>query len=216
MADYFFLLDAAMFATVIRPAFAESWKRRSFEPCRTLCERLVPAARLYRERYHTGDDEPLLARALSGLTFDRHTWRTLVGETLLFGAVEIPEFQVCAETLCCLLAPQQYRDEICERSQFAPIQQAHFGSRDLTFGSAVYRPEFAGYNDAADVRCLADYLASVRPESWTIADLEALRDVDPEDRADELEFAREWFPALMEMYQRATAIGCVIVHESIY
>jgi hypothetical protein len=31
-----------------------------------------------------------------------------------------------------------------------------------------------------------------------------------------LEFAREWFPSLLEMYQRATAHECVIVHESIY
>ena len=99
MADYFFLLDATLFETVIRPAFAESWKRRSFEPCRTLCERLLPAAHLYRERYHTGDDEPLLARRCRVSRFDRHIWRALVSETLLFAAVEIPEFQVCAETL---------------------------------------------------------------------------------------------------------------------
>jgi hypothetical protein len=216
MADYFFLLNAATFANLIRPALAESWKSRSFEPCRGLCERLLPAARNYIDQYHAGIDEPLLARVLSGLAFDRHIWRSLVSEALLFGAVEIPEFQVCAETLCCLLAPKQYREKIGERSQFAPIQQAHFGSRDLTFGAAVYRPEFAGYNNAADVSRLAAYLVSAQPETWTVADLDNLRDVESDDRADELAFAREWFPALVDMYQRAAAQRCVLVIESIY
>ncbi len=169
MADYFFLLDRVTFASVIRPALTKSWQQRSFEPCRSMCEQLLPAARAYGERYHTGDDQPLLELALSGLTFDRHTWRALVSETLLFGAVEIPEFQVCAETLCCLLAPQQYRaPAFRSRSSLSarPFSKGTFRfTRDLTFGAAIYRPEFAGYNSAADVRCLADYLSSVRPEA---------------------------------------------------
>jgi hypothetical protein len=216
MAEYYFLLDAMAFETTMRPALAASWKARSFEPCRGLCDLLLPAARAYAERYHTGGDEPLLARAPRGLVFDRHTWRALVSETLLFGAAEIPEFQVCAETLCCLLAPDQYRAGTHERALFAPIQQAHFGARDLTFGPAVYRPEFAGWNDAADVRRLAAYLESIRPEAWTVSDLADLRDVPDEERADELEFAREWFPALVDLYRRAALQHRVIVHESIY
>jgi hypothetical protein len=39
-----------------------------------------------------------------GLPYDRHFWRALVGEVLLFAADDIPEFQTCADTLCCLLA----------------------------------------------------------------------------------------------------------------
>ena len=216
MAEYYFLLDATAFETTMRPALAASWKARSFEPCRGLCELLLPAARAYAERYHTGGDEPLLARVPCGLAFDRHTWRALVSETLLFGAAEIPEFQVCAETLCCLLAPDQYRAGTHERALLAPIQQAHFGARDLTFGPAVYRPEYAGWNDAADVRRLAAYLESVRPEAWTVSDLADLRDVPDEERADELEFAREWFPALVDLYCGAALQHRVIVHESIY
>lgn len=215
MAEYFFLLDAALFENRIRPALAESWRCRSFEPCRSLCESLLPAARAYAERFHISD-EPLLARVPAGMVFDRSIWRTLVGETLLFAAVEIPEFQVCAETLCCLLAPQHYRQEIVERTKLAPIQQAHFGSRDLMFGAAVYRPEFAGYNHTADVQRLSAYLQDVRPETWAFADLRDLRDVDDTERADELEFAREWFPALVEMYRHAAAHRYVIVHENIY
>lgn len=216
MAEYYFLLDAAAFEQTMRPALAAAWKERSFEPCRGLCDLLLPAARAYAERYHTGGDEPLLAGAPHGLAFDRHTWRALVSETLLFGAAEIPEFQVCAETLCCLLAPDQYRAGTHERARLAPIQQAHFGARDLTFGPAVYRPEFAGWNDAADVRRLAAYLESVRPEAWTVSDLTDLRDLPAEERADELEFAREWFPALVDLYRRAALQNGVIVHESIY
>jgi hypothetical protein len=216
MAEYYFLLDAATFEQTMRPALAASWRQRSFEPCRALCEVLLPPARSYAERYHTGEDEPLLARALRGLSFDRQTWRTLVSETLLFGALDIPEFQVCSETLCCILAPEHYRAGVQERDRLAPIQQAHLGARDVTFGAAIYRPEFAGFNAAADVRRLAGYLESVRPESWTAADLAALPDVADEDRADEIEFAREWFPALVEMYRRAALNNWVIVHESIF
>ena len=54
MADYYFLLDAA-FETVIRPALAACCRRRSFEPCRAVCEELLPAAQAYRARYHAGD-----------------------------------------------------------------------------------------------------------------------------------------------------------------
>ncbi len=217
VADYFLLLDAANFEGRVRPALAESWRRRSFVHCRALCQALLPAAAEYRKRYHTGDVEPLLGRVAAGLSFDRTFWRFLVGEELLFTAVEIPEFQVNEDTLCCLLAPDHYRHSVVERERLAPIQQAHRGARDLTFGAAVYRPEHAGYNNPADVARLADYLGSVRPENWTVADLAGLRGApDEEERADELAFAREWFPALVDLYRRARPNGQVVVHESIY
>jgi hypothetical protein len=217
MADYFFLLDAAGFEGRVRPALVESWRRRSFAPCQPLCQTLRSAAAAYQERYRTGDVEPLLCRIAEGLTFDRAFWRTLVGEVLLFTAAEIPEFQVNEDTLCCLLAPDHYRQSVTERERLAPIQQAHRGARDLTFGAAVYRPEHAGYNDRADVARLADYLGAVRPENWTAADLAGLRGVaDEEERADELAFAREWFPVLVDLYRRAWANSQVVVHECIY
>ena len=101
---------------------------------------------------------------------------------------------------------------LCERSQFTPIQQAHFGSRDLTFGARHLSSRVRRLQQRRRRARLADYLASVRPESWTVADLDALRDMDLEDRADELEFAREWFPALVEMYRRrrpADVLSCM-------
>lgn len=218
MAEYFLCLEAERFVRDIRPALAASWRQRSFEPCRRLCESLLSAAAEYASRYHTGDEPTLVAlAAAAGLPFDRACWRLLVGEVLLFAAVEIPDFQSNAETLCCLLAAEQYRGDPTAREQFAPIHQALHGSRDLTFGAAVYRPEQAGYNDTADVARLADYLAAVRPERWTIEDLRDLRDAtDEDDRADELAFVREWFPVLVELYRRTQERGRVLVIESIY
>jgi hypothetical protein len=217
MAEYFLCLDAEMFTERIRPALAASWRQRSFEPCRSLCVELLPAARDYAQRYHTGDEETLLAQIVRGVPFDRACWRLLVGEVLLFAAVEVPEFPSNAETLGCLLAPEQHRDETTPRQRFAPIQQILRGSRDVTFGAAVYRPEQAGYNDAGDVARLAAYLATVRPEKWTIEQLQNLPDVtDDDERADELDFVREWFPVLVELYQRTQARRRVLVIENIY
>ncbi|HWG46654.1 MAG TPA: hypothetical protein VN688_28085 [Gemmataceae bacterium] len=217
MADYFLCLDAETFTRQIRPALAASWRQRSFAPCRDLCAALLPAAREYTARYHTGDDETLVSQVPHGLSFDRACWRLLVGEVLLFAAIEIPEFQSNAETLCCLLAPDKYRSEATNREHFASIQQVLWGSRDLTFGSAAYRPEQAGYNDPDDVARLAAYLATIRPESWTVDELCELRAAeDEEERADELAFVREWFPVLVELYQRVQARNQVLVIESIY
>jgi hypothetical protein len=216
MADYFLALDGADFEGRIRPALAAAWRQRSFEPCQKLAASLAEAARDYAERYHTGG-ETLLSRLAEGVPFDRTNWRMLAGEVLLFSALEIPEFQVNADTLCCLLAPENYRAGITERDRLAPIQQAHRGTRDLTFGAAVYRPEHAGCNDLADVARLADYLASVRPETWTTAELACWQEgADEEERADELAFVREWFPALVDLYRRCQQQGRVLVIENIW
>jgi hypothetical protein len=217
MAEYFLCLNAETFLEQVRPAFAASWRLRSFEPCRSLCKQFLAAARDYTERYHLGEEETLVARVASGLSFDRAVWRLLVGELLLFAAVEIPEFQSNAETLCCLLAPEPYRRGAILREQFAPIQQVLRGSRDVTFGAAIYRPEQAGYNDPEDVARLAAYLAAVQPQRWTVDDLRSLADMpDDDERADELAFVREWFPVLVDLYQRARSRQHVLVIESIY
>jgi hypothetical protein len=217
MSHYFLLLDAQHFEDQVRPALAASWRQRGFAPCRALCAALLPAARAYIERYHAGPDEPLLSLVVKGLSFDRDYWRHLASEVLLFSAAEIPELQVCEDTLCCLLAPASYRAGVTDREHLAPIQQVHRGTRDLTFGVAVYRPEHAGYNNCEDVARLAEYLVQVRSERWTTADLADLQDTETvEDREEELAFAREWLPALREMYERARERGYVIVQERIY
>jgi hypothetical protein len=216
MPVYYMLLDAGLFHEQIRPALGASWKARSFEPCRALCGALVPAAQTFVARYHLGSEQPLLCQVANGLSFDRHRWKSLAGELLLFAAAEIPDIQTAPETLCCLLAPEHYREGIQARDRFAPIQQAHFGTHELVFGSKLYRPDQAGLNDPGDVQRLADYLSAQQPERWTLTDLGALRDpAEDPDRLDELEFAREWFPVLRDLYGRAAGCGQVVVCENI-
>jgi hypothetical protein len=96
------------------------------------------------------------------------------------------------------------------------ILQAHYGSRDVRLGGGYYRPEHAGTNDAADVGRLADYLASVDPQRWTPADLALLPDfATAEERADELEYVRDWFPALRDLYQQARERNQIVVCEAL-
>jgi hypothetical protein len=216
MPIYYMLLDAKLFHGQIRPALAASWRERSFDPCRAVCRALLPAARSFMQEYHAGPTEPLLCKAADGLAFDRYCWTLLVGEILLFAALEIPEIQIAPETLCCLLAPEHYRKGDLCRELFAPIQQAHYGSQELTFGHKTYRPEFAGLNDSDDVSRLSDYLADQQPAKWPLTALSALREVaDDSEREEELEFAREWFPALQDLYRRARLHQQVIICESL-
>jgi len=227
--NYFLVLDAAAFEEHICPPLGRSWRLRSFEPCRQLCRGLEPAARSYRERFHTGDLDHVLTLVAGGMPFDRTCWRQLVGEVLLFTALEIPEFQLPADTLCCLLARDLYRagqagapagetlTYLGTRDQFLPIQQALWGTRDVTLGSAVYRPDHAGLNTPLDVKRLAGYLESLDPDNWTVADLTDLREVEDDDeRAEELTFAQEWFPSLVDLYRRVREAGRLLVHESIW
>jgi|SRR5579884_3767724 len=217
MAEYFLCLDAETFLQHIRPALSDSWRKRSFDPCRSLCGELLPSVQAYTQRYHLSEKETLVAKVANGMPFDRVCWRHLVGEVLLFAAVEIPEFPSNAETLCCLLGAEPHRHEPAIREHFAPIEQVLRGSRDLTFGTAIYRPDQAGYNDPHDVTRLAAYLASIQPQQWTVDDLRPLGDLeDDEERSDELEFVREWFPALVELYQRTHEKQRVLVIENIY
>ncbi len=213
MPIYYIVLDHRVFHEDIVPPLAASWRQRSFVPCRALCASLRPIVAGFRAQLYAGSEEPLLVQVERGLPFDLRVWRTLVGEVLLFAAAEVPELQTAPETLCCLLAPDQYRAGDVPRERFAPIQQAHFGSRELTFGAAVYRPEQVGLNDRDDVVRLAAYLAEVEPQSWSIAALAELRGVEDDERAEELEYVRDWFPALQDLYRQASERGRVVVCE---
>lgn len=207
-------MKAYRFDQVIRRALSASWRQRSFEPCRSLCTSLLPAVASFAQRYHTGAEEPLLVPVSRGLPFDRAFWRALVGEVLWYSADDIPEFQTAPETLCALLAPDCYRQGDRPRERFAPIEQVHFGARDLVFGGGFYRPDHAGFNDLDDVARLARYLASVDPGRWTVADLGGVAELaDDEERAEELQFVREWLPALQDFYRLAHDQGQLIVCE---
>src|SRR5262249_10906687 len=114
------------------------------------------------------------------------------------------------------LAPERYRKGDVPRERFVPIQQAHFGTRDIVFGGSFYRPEHAGWNDSADVLRLAEYLAAVDPDCWQAADLLGLPEVaDAEEAAEEFLFARERFTPLQEMYQRAAGAGQMVICENL-
>lgn len=196
---YFLVHDAGRFAT-LRSALAASWRMRSFAPCIEPVESLLPEVRAFQERFHVVD-EPLLDQ-LGGMAFDRHAWRLLVGEVLLYGAAEIPEVPTVPETLTYLLAPGHPID--VNRERFLPVQQAHFGTRDLAFGGAVYRPEATGLNDVGDVARLAAYLESVDPNAWRAEQLAGVPGLENEaDRAEELDVAKAWFPLLCELYRRS-------------
>jgi hypothetical protein len=214
MPLYFFLLEAPTFHERICPDLAAAWRQRSFEPCRSLCRSLLPGVQAFALRYALSDDEPSLARVARGLAFDRDYWTLLAGEVLLYAAVDVPEIEVAPETLCALLAPERYGKEQEARERLAPIEQAHFGSRDLQFGTKLYRPEHVGLNNPGDVNRLAAYLQEVDPNVWTPADLVRLPDLaNNEERAEELAFVQDWFPALQELYGRAAASSLVVVCE---
>ena len=72
-------------------------------------------------------------------------------------------------------------------------------------------------NWATAIARLAGALVSLDLEAWSADALAGLPGLDEdEDRADELAFVREWFPALVEMFEGARAKGCVIIHETMY
>jgi hypothetical protein len=201
MPDYLLVHDRAFFSEQLQPALGEAWRRRSFAPCRGLVEAAAAQAEEYARRYLLDPDDFLFPRTRDGLPFDRAVWRTVVGELLVVCAVEIPELPAHLETLHPLLVPASI------------IRQVTHGSRDLTFGLAAYRPDHAGLNDAEDVARLATYLAAVPAESW---ELPRAADLDDEEWAEELAFAREWFEVLRDLHVRSASAGRVIVAESIF
>jgi hypothetical protein len=233
MALYFLVLDSEVFHGHIRPALAASWRNRSFDPCRAYCAQLLAAAQSFGDKYHVGGT-PLVAQIAAGLAFDRLLWHHLAGELLWFSAAEIPELETNERALACLLMgqadpssasvpdtsstaqTQQSRNyEGTPRPELPPALQAHRGSRDLIFGGGFYRPENAGWNDASDVVRLAAFLQAVQPETWQPLDLAGVPELPPDEWDAELEYVRDWLPALQLLYSDAAGRNQVIVCESL-
>jgi hypothetical protein len=214
MPAYYFLHEPAFFHQVFVPALTACWRDRCFDPCRSLCKSLLPAVDAFAARGWSIPEKPLVCLAADGLNFDRHFWTQLVGEILLYGAAEIPELQSDLLTLRELVEPHNPRADSLTRDCFLPIDQAHFGSRDLTFGSKIYRPEHAGYNDVEDVIRLQAYLDGIDPARWDHANLSE-RVSDPEDVADLLAFAEQSLSSLRDTYRLARSQGCLIIHETL-
>jgi hypothetical protein len=137
--------------------------------------------------------------------FDRRLWRHLAGEVLLYAAADVPAIQTAADTLAKLTEPGQ-RDA---------IREAHVGSRELDFDGVPYRPGHAGLNDVADVARLAELLSTIDSAGWAATHLTGVPDLDDEDRADELAFARECFTALRAVYDQARVAAQVVVCEDV-
>lgn len=208
---YYYLLDSRCFADCIQPALCLSWQQRSFAPCRQLCRELLAGIKNF---FPAGDQNPLFCQVADGLAFDRRLWHHLVGELLMYSATEVPPLETPAEALCCLLAPKRSPDSVSTRQHFAPIEQVLYGSRDLVFGGAFYRPDFAGWNNAGDVSRLSEYLAAQDPNEWQATPLESMRDlVNDSERAAELNYARQWFEPLRDLYRMASDANHVIVCE---
>lgn len=213
MTLFYLLWDSTRFSQFVQPALAESWRGRSFAPCRGLCADLLPAARAFVERYGRADEAPLLARVEAGAPYRRELWGLLVGEVLVYGAAAVAQVEADPETLSCLLGGAAGAGDL-SRAEFQPVQQALQGARDLVFGGKFYRPHCAGWNATEDVARLADFLGTVDPASWTAADLAAHPTLsDAAERAEEVEFARACFPELRQLYEDARRQGQVVIRE---
>jgi hypothetical protein len=214
MPLYFLLFDPGKFNKLARP-LGEGWARRAFDPLQLVCRDLRAAADKFADRFGMTAGDLVITQALRGVALDRNLWRTLIGEILLMTAEEVPEIETAPQTLTCLLAPDRYRERVGQRERYSPIEQAHFGSRDLVFGQAFYRPDHAGWNDVDDVARLTQYLAGIDSAVWQVADVAELRDIDPEDHADELDYARQCFRVLHDLYRGAAERGHIVVCEEI-
>jgi hypothetical protein len=152
---------------------------------------------------HIRLEEMMLLNVWQNTPFDRDIWRMIIGEVLLAAAAEVPEIPDVEETVAGLLGDDP------------AIRQAYHGKYGLCFGGGWYRPDFAGYNQPSDVQRLAEYLASVDPDAWTVA--EAVGDVRlcSDERREEFAFGRQAFKMLVALYCRARKAGQLIVCEDI-
>jgi len=206
-------IDSEFFHQRIQPVLAQCWRRRSFHPGQDLWRELLGRIGEFHADYHGLAAKTLVGEVAEGLAFDRQIWRALVGEVLVIAAEQLPVLHISPMTLRILLAGENFGRDV-PRSQFAPIEQALFGSRDLVFGGGFYRPDHAGWNDLEDGVRLAEYLGKMDPLAWEPAHLQGLTDLpDDEERNEELEFTRQNWPGLVEVYVQAREKHHVVICE---
>ncbi len=213
MLPFFYLFQESFFLKNMLPALTEAWKQKQFLPCRELCGHLV-------RKEPSMPDHAMNRQVSQGIGFDKSYWKCLVGECLVYGAVDVPRVTITPQTVCALIDPSPHASlracgiDAMPRPYGSLVLQALFGSRDLAFGTAFYRPDRAGWNDAADCARLLVYLQSIRTDNWRTEDLAALVELaDPEERQEELLHAREWWPDFVELYQTAVEDGLMLVCE---
>jgi hypothetical protein len=213
MPLYYMLIDAELFQRRIVPDLGMSWAGRNFGACRDFCRDLIPFVSKFSEQFHTGAQESLVSKVAGGLPFDKVLWSALLGEILLFSAQEIPEIQTDPDAM--LLLETGRIEPAGSRELFSPIEQVHFGSQDLAFGSKVYRPFNAGLNDTDDVTRLLAYLNQVDTHGWRGNDLAPSTKMESEELEEELEFARQCFTALKDLYRSASERNAVVLCEKL-
>lgn len=206
MLHYFYVLNESWLRDVFVPALAASWRARSFGPCQAICGHLLAK----------GDvpDGALLRNVAAGLSFDQARWHALVDECLIFGADAMPQVPCLVRETLCLLAPDRLDATLTDRAAASFVEQVYYGSRDLRLGGAWHRPEHVGWNDILDIHRLGVFLHSVDPATWSAEALAKLGG-DDQDRMEELAYVRDWWPALVEMYDRAHVERQVIVCERV-
>jgi hypothetical protein len=155
----------------------------------------------------------LIRQAASGLRFGRRNWQAVVAECLIHGAASMPRLEVAPASMCCLLAPEWLTTNL-GRTESSPIEQVHYGSHDLRLGGAIYRPDHVGWNDAAAVARLTEFMQAIEPAAWTADNLARLPEfADAAERDEELAFVRDWWPALVALYADARCTDQIIVCE---
>jgi hypothetical protein len=214
MPIYFYLHERRWFQDEFVRGMAECRRLRSFRPCLALCRSMAAAAQDYWRRFHIGDDVPLVCQVDAGSRYEPNIWELLVGELIVVGAQQIPEIALAPEMLCRLAAGGPVEIDPLERESFAPMQQAHLGTRALRLGPAHYRPRHVGWNDSDAVARLAAYLAAVSPETWAGETLIQCG-VEPDEAADERDYAITCLTDLRNVYDGAAAAGLIIVAELI-
>lgn len=215
MPLYFMIHDAERFHTLIRPAFAASWRQRAFGPCVALREALADEFVRFMEESRVKCEDLLLLQMQPSTRFDFAIWRMLVGEVLLGGAAEVPEIPLSPPILCSLLTGKPIAEGQGPRDQFSWAEQLLFGTKDVTFGGGCYRPGHAGYNDSPDVEQLTDRLVRIDPERWTTAGMALDAETSKEERQEELAYARQGFDLLRAAYARARTCGQLVFCEEI-
>lgn len=201
MPHYFYLHTRQSFSQLV-PALAQSLLATRWQPLHAVAAQLaaIPA-------------DSLLAQALQGAPFRRDLWHAVAGEFLVLAAHEVPRLEIDAASLLHLLTGQADAD--LPRADFSPIHQVLLGSRELRFGPAFYRPSQAGWNDGDDVLRLRSWLEAVDPAAWRPETLEGAPHLRTEqDRSEELDFLRDGWPALVDLYRRAERSACVVIGET--
>lgn len=163
-----------------------------------------------------GSDEPVVEQISRGMRFDRDLWEMALGETLFYGATEVPDTPVSFGSLRFLLGSRAHESLMAARSEWPWIERAVLGSRTFRLGRGVYRSQDAGWNGPAEAALLADKARVVDPASWRseqLAEFDA--SLEEEDRADELALAQQALQQLRTLYQRATEFNYVVVCEQI-